>query len=289
MKATNYRLVMSVTASWRHPRAHLRLSYALTTACTRGFQKFIPGHGAPAIYLSIMSYPRNTRVVLSLLAASVALGGTACDDFATPAELAGPQILAVQAEPAAVLPGETTTLSILVADQSGEVTDPAVNWQITPTNPGEPLLGELAAGETATALYTAPGDVTATVTVASVTADVTIASDVLTAVKAIPIGSVPISNPEMQGLRADGDDILDTSSLTLSAGQTVTLEVDVGADTDGDMTTFAWYSTAGEIERYQSNPTELVVRDTTGDTWLFVVVRNGLGGVIWHGLEMVVE
>lgn len=211
-----------------------------------------------------------------------------CDDFPTPAELSHPQILAIRAEPPAVSPGQSTTLSLLVADQSGVVM-PDSAWELTESTPGQPLLGEVVAAEDNTAIYTAPDMVSREPTIASVMVRVSTPERVLSAIKAIPIGEgLGLSNPEVTALRIDGSELTDDSALVLSPGQEVALEIE-SEPAATSQTTFAWYSTGGTIERYQSNPTAMLVRDEPGEGWLIVVVRNGLGGVGWKVIRLSVE
>ncbi len=73
--------------------------------------------------------------------------------------------------------------------------------------------------------------------------------------------------------------------MEVNTGDAVELSVTVDPPAD-DMTTYAWYSTLGEIEQYQSSPTQLVAPDAAGDGWLFVVVRNANAGAAWHKLPL---
>ena len=237
-----------------------------------------------------MTYPWKTRLIFVCTLAGLGMNSAGCDEFATPAELAKPQILAIRADPASVSPGGTTTLTILVADDSGPVVDPAVTWETTATNPGEPPLGSVASPSGEQVVFTAPSEVSDSIAVASVMARVTISGDELLAIKAVPIGDVPLSNPELVALTADGGDLLASNTLSLTRGQTVSLEVEVDNGLVGDdMTSFAWYTTSGAIERYQSNPVELVAADEPGSGSLIAVVRNGVGGVVWRILDVAVE
>ena len=88
-------------------------------------------------------------------------------------------------------------------------------------------------------------------------------------------------------LRANDADGL-AGPLTLARNTPVAIDVAI-EPAAGEDARFAWYSSAGEIERYQSTPAELVAAEDAGRGWLFVVVRDGLGGVAWHGVEVTVE
>jgi hypothetical protein len=211
-----------------------------------------------------------------------------CDEFATPAELASPQILAIRAEPPAVPPGGSAVLDILVADSSGAIPSPVVTWQVTPSIPDDPPLGTIEPGAGGTAIYTAPAELAMTPDVAAVTATVSLPDDQLTALKAVIIGDAPLQNPALTAFSVDEEDRLAQTSLTLGVGESVMLELAAEPAID-EMSSFAWYCTVGEIARYQSNPAELVAQDEPGSGWLFAVMRDGRGGVVWHALEITVQ
>ncbi len=230
---------------------------------------------------------RSGRIALCLvLALGILLTG--CSEFATPAELSKPQILAIRADPPSIGPGETSELSILVADHDGEIPAPQVTWFSTPTTPDSEALGTVTIEPDGTAIYTAPTELPMTPTIGTVTATVTHDGGEMQALKAILVGAFPLANPIMTGFTADAQDILEEGRLSVSPGQTVALEVATEPEL-GDMAGFAWYSTIGEIERYQSNPVELVAQDEPGEGWLFAVVRDGQVGVVWAAVEVTVE
>ena len=67
------------------------------------------------------------------------LGGliaAGCTDFASPAELTKPTVLAVIAEPPVVAPGEPTDLTAVIVDGSGELTGLPVRWSLIETYRG---------------------------------------------------------------------------------------------------------------------------------------------------------
>jgi hypothetical protein len=48
---------------------------------------------------------------------------------------------------------------------------------------------------------------------------------------------------------------------------------------------FAWFSTVGDIERYLDAETTLEVKEELEATgWIFVVARNGVGGISWRSI-----
>ena len=119
----------------------------------------------------------------------------------------------------------------------------------------------------------------------SVQATITAGDTSVVVVKGVLIADLPSANPAVTALMVDGDAADD--GLTIDAGATYPLELATDP-APGDDATFAWYSTVGEIALYQSNPTELVAGDA-GDGWLFVVMRDGRGGVAWRGVSVEVR
>jgi hypothetical protein len=226
----------------------------------------------------------RVRVLIPFLI--VLLAG--CDQFATPAELASPQILALRAEPPAVPPGGSAALDILVADASGVIASPVVTWKVTPSLPDELPLGQIEPGAGGTAIYTAPAELAMSPAVAAVTATVFLPDDELTAIKAVIIGDLALQNPALTAFTVDGEDRLAQPSLTLEVDQVVRLQLATQPAID-EMSLFAWYCTVGAIAQYQSNPVELVAQDEPGSGWLFAVMRDGRGGVVWHAVAVTVQ
>lgn len=216
---------------------------------------------------------------------------SACDDFSTPAELSIPQVLAIRAQPPVVNVGETTELELFLANSDGRIASPDVTWTVTPTNPGEPRLGQVVGLSDGRAMFTAPDDIPENPSLGSVTATIRVPGDPaaeLVAIKGVILGTVPLVNPTMTGLSVDGSDILLQDTITADRGRMLSLELATDPEIS-DMSTFAWYTTVGEIEAYQSNPTTLNTGEDAGSGWLFAVVRDGLGGVTWHSVGIVVE
>ena len=104
--------------------------------------------------------------------AAVACAVTGCDEFATPAELATAQVLAIRTEPPAVPPGGRAELEILVADSDGPIAAPDITWETTAAVLGEPPLGAVVTLADGRAEYTAPTSVDETPTVGAVLATV---------------------------------------------------------------------------------------------------------------------
>jgi hypothetical protein len=166
-----------------------------------------------------------------------------------------------------------------------------VEWALVETLPGVPPFGEVSPGDAPeSATFTAPDPLPpqpeGAPPVSTVQATVTAGEETIVVVKAMIVADLPSANPEIAAL-AIGGEVVD-GSVALTAGATVPL--DVGTEpAASDDAFYAWYSTVGTIEDYQSNPCELVVADEARDGWLFVVVRDGRGGVAWRGVRATVE
>jgi hypothetical protein len=213
-----------------------------------------------------------------------------CTDFPTPAELTKPTILAIVAEPPLIGPGASTELTLVLAGPDGPMTPAAVDWAIAESYPGVPVFGTVEPGPDGTATYTAPDPLPAlpegTPPVTSIAVSVEADGTRIESIKVIAVADLPAENPAFTVLAVGGE--VAGPELTLAAGQTYGLDIGV-EPAPGEGSSFAWYSTAGEIEQYQSNPTELVAAEAPGEGWLFVVFRDGRGGVAWRGLPVTVE
>lgn len=230
---------------------------------------------------------RSFLLLVALLAAVAA-----CDDFAPPSALTSSQVVGVIAEPPIVAPGETTVLTPLIATPTGPLTGGAgssVSWTLTETLPGVPPFGELSARPDGTALYRAPMTVPPLPPNAPPldSAQLTTVLDgrKVTTLKAVLVAGVPTANPTISALTADGADV--GEALTIDAGAEIALEVRT-APTAGENARFAWYSSVGDLEKYQSNPTTLVAKEP-GTGWLYVVVRDGQLGVTWRAIPVTVR
>ena len=228
---------------------------------------------------------RRLLVVSTLLFAG-------CTDFPTPAELTKPTILAIVAEPPLVAPGETTELSVVLAGPDGPMTASAVDWALIENLPGLPPFGALEPLGDGRAIYTAPDplpDLPDNAPPAtSVAVAVTAGETRIEAVKIVVVADIPAVNPRITALAVGPEVVPAGGAVTLAAGQPYYLDVGV-APPPGEDAAFAWYSTVGEIERYQSNPCELVASPDPDTGWLFVVIRDGRGGVTWRAVEATVE
>jgi hypothetical protein len=223
---------------------------------------------------------------LTLLAAFALQVG--CTEFATPAELDRPQILAIVAEPPAVAPGDSAELSLVVAGPDGQIDDFEVEWSAVAPIPEAPAIGTVEAAGERTATYIAPAmQPPDNPALGLIEAAVTVGDDTLIGTKGIAVGSLRLSNPIINVLTGGSTDLLDETVLTIPVETPVDLAVDI-EDGIPAMGSVAWYNTVGEIELYRSTPTTIVA-DEPGDGWLFVVVRDGAGGVAWHRVQLIAE
>jgi len=227
---------------------------------------------------------------LPFLLAAAAVASAACDDFATPAELTKPTVLAVIADPPLVPPGSASELSMVLAGPDGPMGADTVEWRLVETLPGVPPFGVIEPETTGAARFVAPDPVPPqpddAPPIATVQATVAAGGETIVVVKGMLVADIASANPSITTLAIGGTVAAD--EVTLRAGATVAL--DVGTEpAAGDDAFYAWYSTVGAIEQFQSNPCELVVTDTPGDGWIFVVFRDGRGGVAWRGVHATVE
>jgi hypothetical protein len=233
---------------------------------------------------------------LRRLAAAVSLSlAAACTDFATPAELTKPTVLAVIADPPVVAPGASSVLETVVVDGTGRLQGLTQRQVLVETYPGVPPMGRVEADGGAIR-YVAPDPVpmlpdnAAPLDSVQIEIDVPSADGVQTlrTVKLMAVTSaVATANPTITRLGIGEADGL-AGGVTLARNATVMLDVAIDPPA-GEDARIAWYTSAGLIERYQSTPTELVASEDAASGWIFVVVRDGVGGVVWHGVPVTVE
>jgi len=224
----------------------------------------------------------DTRA-LRLASLAIAVASAGCEDFATPAELDRPQIVAMASDPASVAPGERARLSLLIAGPDGAVTPDQVTWSITAT-PGVPQLGRVERVGDDT-FYVAPAEVDDDPTGTLVQAEVTAADAELTGVKAMVVTELELENPAVIAIERDGAAV--AGALRVVRGAGFELAVALEPEATGDLEV-AWYSTALTIEKYRSQPTEALVEDEAEDGWLIAVARDR-GGVGWLAVPVDIE
>ncbi|HPH69874.1 MAG TPA: hypothetical protein PLF40_29180 [Kofleriaceae bacterium] len=228
--------------------------------------------------------------LFGLLMASL-LASASCTDFAPPAALERPIVIAITAEPPTVGLGQSTRLELIVASPDGQQPVNAAVWSITPTIPGVPALGSITSNVDGSATYTAPTTLPALPPdanpVDTVAVDLPIGGVDSHSVKVVPVVNLPQppKNPVVTDLLLDN--VAVTNAIVLKAGVRAELSA-VIAPVAGEKAAFAWYASAGKIEQYLSNPTSIVA-ETPGNGWLFFVVRDGTLGSAWRKMPIVVQ
>jgi hypothetical protein len=185
-------------------------------------------------------------------------------------------------------------LSVFVADHTGPITPPTA-WTIVPTYTGVAPMGSITAdagtaGAGGGATYRAPDPIPALPpNVPPVdSAQVTVMSDPqIVAVKLVVVAAgVTAANPTITDVTVDGAS--GAAGVTVPVGGEVALSV-VTTPAPDQHWTYAWYATLGEIKDYQSNPTTIAGGAAAGDGFLFVVVRDGVGGAAVKQLPLAVR
>jgi len=220
---------------------------------------------------------------LFLVSLAIAVASAGCEDFATPAELDRPQIIAMASEPASVAPGERARLSLLVAGPAGPIAPEAVTWTLT-TTPGVPELGRVEE-DGAETWYVAPAGVDDDPTGTLIQADVTAGDAELSGVKAMVVSVLDLENPAVTALERDGE-MVDDAELRVRRGVRFELAVTLEPEATDDLEV-SWYSTSLTIDKYRSQPTEVVVPDDAEDGWLVAVARDR-GGIGWLTIPVVI-
>ncbi|MEM9488460.1 MAG: hypothetical protein AAGC55_04920 [Myxococcota bacterium] len=212
-----------------------------------------------------------------------------CDDFASPAELERNQLAAIRAEPPGVMADGQSSLEVLVLGPDGAVDEVDATWSTVATTPDVPAIGRVDAAADATH-FIAPEQVDE-VTIASVEVRVATDGDELVGVKTITVG-VPLDNPTIRAVTAAGQTVADGEQVAVGFGDEMALAVDFESqsapESEDVEATYAWYSTVGTIARYLDRDPVLEA-DETGTGWVYVVARDGLGGVAWQGFRLTIE
>lgn len=204
------------------------------------------------------------RLAIALLAAA------GCDDFASPAELEAPRIIALVVEPAALAPGQEGRLIAVVAGPGGLV-DARAHWSLE--TPSDDV--DLWSASGIDAVTVAAGAAEATI---ELRAEVDVAGVTLAGIRSLAIGGASRANPAIE-LTVDG--ALAGAAITAPAGSDLELAI-VATPPAGDEAGVSWFSTAGEIELYRRSPAILEAPAEPGPGVLLAVFRDGLGGVAWR-------
>lgn len=182
-----------------------------------------------------------------------------CPSLPTAAQLGEPQILALVAEPPCAPAGGSASLSALVAGPDGAIAPDRTSWSAAAD-------GQITvSGDQVVVSADAPAGATMEIEV-----EVAVGETILRGFRSFRVGA-DCANPHVADVVVD-----DASATVLTARANVDLDVRVDR---GSASSVAWFTTAGKIDLYRQAPTKLVVGDRDGDHVLFVVVRDGAGGV----------
>lgn len=233
---------------------------------------------------------RSRLVSLCALAAS-ALAAAGCDDFATPAQLMAPTVVGIIAEPPVVRPGNSTTLTPLIASPDGPQSATGARWRLTETLPGVAPFGQVTGNSDGSATYQAPTQVpelpAGALPVDSAELSLDLGGRTTATIKAVLVTDVTTANPAINALTVDGVAVAGDAVIELAVG--VPVELAVAATPEAtDRARYAWYASVGTIEDYQSSPCSYVAEEA-GEGWLYVVVRDGQLGVAWRAVRVVVR
>lgn len=243
----------------------------------------------------------------------LALCGCSGDFTEDPSLVKRLRILSIAAEPPGLAPGNSTTLSALVADPRGGGRAIDHLWAIcvplfglppdTPVN--ESLCANPASwfvlGTGATISYTVPAGFLdgldaaqrATGLDVPIVLEVTAGGDRHDAVKRVHVaeGAPFDRNPSVVALRIDGVDPGAGGTASVAWGSTVSISADV-TDPDGGSGVVEIYVTAGHLESPQTSPGANDFWTLSGtppaEAWVYAVTRDGAGGNGWTSRRVAV-
>ncbi len=198
---------------------------------------------------------------------------TGCPDLRTSAELSEPQILALVASPPCVAAGDVAALDVVVAGPAGAILPRDVVWSVPPGAAGSI---ESSGG---VSMVRAAADAAT-----GATFEIDAAIDVGTAAPLRGFRTVRVgggcANPIIDAVLIDGVPASASDDVLVGRGDSVALDLSVdGGLADGSRV--SWFTTAGKIELYRHTPTKLIADSEAGTGILYVVYRDGLGGVAW--------
>jgi len=192
---------------------------------------------------------------------------TGCPNLPTASELGEPQILALVADPPCIQPGASAHLEALVAGPSGTLVPSSIVWSVPAGS-----VGAIEASTVRAAVDASPG--------AQIEVDVAVDAGGVTlrGFRTLTVGVC--ANPVLAGITVDGVPAPVSGALAMLSNTSVDLDVSIDGGLAAE-SVVSWFSTAGTIRLYRHTPTELVVRDAPGTGALYVIYRDGNGGVAW--------
>jgi hypothetical protein len=229
------------------------------------------------------------------LAALTLLALVACDADSGPSELDRARVLAVRVSPAHLAPDQVASIDVLVGSDDGRVAEVAPT-SVSLAVAGPPLDGMISRADQGWQVACPPEQALAELRGAfeidegdpipvQLEVDVEVDGEPLDATKVVVLGSAS-DDPALAGIDVSGADTDDDRTLVLGAGDLVGIAAD-GATGETELS-YAWYSSVGEIDLYESEAATLTAAGPkTGQ--LVLVVRDQLGGVTWSWLDVRVE
>jgi hypothetical protein len=216
-----------------------------------------------------------------VIAAALCAG---CFDFADPSELADVQLLGVRAEPKAIGAGERARLDFIAGGPGGVTETAPATWSVI-DDLTFPAVGSIAV-EGDQVFYQAPAEIPEP---SAVTLQVVVEIDgqVLNALKLVGIGLPPTPNPRLTRVALGGADIEGASTPVVA--NTVTPLAAELAPADPEMLQIAWYSTVGELDPIRGTETSIEIAAGAETGPLVVVGRDGVGGIDWRVIELLIE
>ena len=230
----------------------------------------------------------------------LALVAGACNiDIDQPWELEHDRIIAVRAEPPAIMPGEQSRLDLLVGFEEMPATEraPDLAQVVSPTS----LAGVLAP-DNGTWVVTAPSEeqlaaarselglmpgapVPLVIGVAAAWPNPVMSIDSMHfgATKTIMLGETA-TNPTMTGITIDGNDPAGTDLVVPKDPDAMTkAETHLYVEGDDEKDLITWLTSCGEMHDFDSHKAYLTVGpDDPTEGQLALVYRDGKGGVPWR-------
>lgn len=217
--------------------------------------------------------------------AIAALLSAGCFDFANPSELADTQLLAVRAEPKAIGEGERTRLDFLVGGPAGVSERAPATWTIVDDLMFAAVGSIEVEGDQI--FYRAPASVPEP-TAVTLQVLVEIDGQQLTALKLVGIGLPPTPNPRLTKVTLAGAELEDgaTSPVVANSASPLCAALEPA---DPEMLQIAWYTTVGELDPIRGLETTIDVPADAESGPLVVVGRDGIGGIDWRVVELLVD
>ncbi len=209
-----------------------------------------------------------------------------CEEFDTPADLDRPQLAAMQAEPPLVPIGASAELRALFLNADGEFQPDAVWEPVAPQSGGTPV-GSVEIDSMGRVFAVPPPGLT-TPTPAAFQVSAEVSGQRIIGIKALLFAAPEMeSNPVIDTVTIDEVPVAMEPVVLPARGSNVALSATLLPD-PGTSATYAWYTTVGDIERFldQAPVLEITEETASGPGMIYVVGRNGRGGIAWRGIPV---